>query len=151
MRKSSVCMVFMVMMFSVLSGCDREIKLGDIPGTYIANHGLGEDGLIVNADGTYRQFFVGKDGKRFENKNSWEVEPSDRTYVRNKEGVAITFNKFISMATRFESIDPEYAKKHGYEGSQYEPGFWFVEVEKTLCGTLKLCFDVDLDRCYIKQ
>lgn len=149
MRKLSVYLVFIATMLPFLTGCDRKINLGDIPGTYIANHGLGEDTLIISADGTYQQFYVGKDGKRFENKNSWEVEPSDKTYVRNKEGVAITFNKFISAVTRFESMAPEYAKKYSYKSSP--PGYWFVEVERTLRGTFKLCFDPDLDYCYIKQ
>lgn len=147
------------------AGCDRKadpntvkIDPAAVPGTYIANHGLGEDVLIVNVDGTYHQYYVSKDGKRFDNMNSWEFE--------NFEGrPGITFKRFISMEVRFESMDPVYAKKYGYQAipeaakehvkisdMAARGGYWHVEIEfDSYRGTLEFCFDPDLDYCYIKR
>jgi hypothetical protein len=54
------------------------------------------------------------------------------TYEEQQGDAGITFAKF----------------RFGIPGYSSERGYWFVVPQKTFTGQTKLCFDIDLKRCF---
>ena len=110
-------------------GCSRMIDRSFVIGRYEANHRKAIDNLQLNSDGTYVHYFKTHESKEFKASDKWEFE-----YTNGKP--TITFSKFSFGLS-------------GYGTAQ--PGFWIVQVERSLTGDIRLCIDPDLGYYYVKQ
>lgn len=121
--------IFLLNSITIFSGCSGEIDIKTVIGNYVANHQKGTDTLELRPDGTYNYQYIFPDGGEIKISNKWEFNNSDGKPI-------ITFHKFIFGL-------PGYGSK--------DPGFWIVEVKRTLTGDLRLVIDPDLNYYYIKQ
>jgi hypothetical protein len=113
----------------LLAACNDTFTTDEVSGEYVANYDLAFETLIVNRDGTYSYYFRSPDGTETSNAGQWKLE-------QHMGQPGLTFSSF-----KFGL--PEYGTDR--------PGYWNVEIERTLFGRLKLCFDPDLGYCYIKS
>jgi hypothetical protein len=120
--------IFLLLNLFAVFGCSNQIEVKSLVGKYVANHKKAADTLELNADGSYIYHYK-SDSTEIKNSNKWSFE-----YVDGKP--TITFTGFIFGL-------PGYGSK--------EPGFWIVEVRKSLGGVLKLTIDPDLGYYYSKE
>ena len=110
-----------------LVGCSQAVSDSQMVGEYVFSRDEERQELSINLDGKYVNKFYEKDVVVWQVQGNWNYD-SNSGAVR---GIAL--NKF-----NFGLL--EYASG----------GTWFVVPEKTLLGTIELCFDPDLDYCLKK-
>lgn len=98
-------------------------------GTYHADYYQKTDLLIIHENGSYYHEF-NFNGKNQRNIGKWSLTTND-SKIR-----MIIFDDFIFRE---------------HKGGIKPPGVWLVESEKTIGNTVELCFDDDLDLCFISK
>ena len=121
--------ISVAVMCFLLLGCDGA-KEENIPGIYRAEYIGNIDELVILSDMTYVHSFIGDNGGLVSRKGNWSIE------ILNNESLGITFEDFSFRQGAYE-LKPA--------------GYWHVEVEKTVFGLIQLCFDPDMDKCFIKR
>ena len=108
-----------------MASCSRGVDKAELPGLYRAVSDSLKQEVTIRADGKYVNAFY-RDGKL-----TWS-DQGDWAYEDQKGKAGITFTSF----------------RFGMPGLSAAPGYWFVFPEKSLTGTKRLCFDLDLNRCF---
>jgi hypothetical protein len=124
----SLVVAFCAILPLFCTGCGN-ITRDDVLGKYLANHGKGLDEIEIKPDGTYFHACKLHDGSSTENSNQWNLH-------FEKDKPRITFSNF-----RF--CFPPYSKT--------PPGFWDVDIDRSLMGSLRLDIDSDVHYYYKKQ
>jgi hypothetical protein len=108
-----------------IAGCQRSVAVADFPGTYVTIVENIKQEIKVQPDGTYTNTAYRSGALLWSDSQKWQHE-------EQLGKVGITFTKF-----RFE-----------IPGHSTYPGYWFVVPSRSLFGTKRLCYDIDLDRCF---
>jgi hypothetical protein len=109
-----------------LAGCWSAPDRAALVGAYAFEKADTKQEINLNPDGTYSSRLFKNGVAVWSISGKWEYET-----VAGETGVI--FEKF----------------KFGIEGyGAVGPGFWFVIPERALTGSIKLCFDSDLDYCF---
>jgi hypothetical protein len=125
-------------------GCSKDVDRSMVIGTYVANHNLGIDTLVIKADGTYRYFFKDKNGKVFTNSNKWVFEYFDGNPI-------ISFEDFIFVHDEEKrELIKGILEKEGIKTKSDGKGFWGVYPKTSLFGKIRLSIDPDLNYYYEK-
>lgn len=109
-------------------GCHKPVAT-NVLGTYLAEYEDDRDELQLRPDGTYRHV-LGTRTLRQVDVGRWMVD----TLPRETLGISLDTFRFRTQS-----------------GGVKRAGIWHVEVEtKAFSGAYELCFDPDLDRCFLK-
>lgn len=109
----------------LLACCSRDVVQDEFPGVYRFDFGEGTEVIEVKSDGTYsNSLYTGKT-LDWEDAGTWSVD-------NKMESVGITFNRF----------------RFGVPDRSHVQGYWFVIPERSILGHKRLCFDLDLGRCF---
>ena len=115
-----------------LASCSWTADLQDVPGTYVMNHGVARDTLVVRSDSTYQRTYLRPGAVAVIDRGRWGTSHIERdTYV--------SFDSF-PVRWRTETSPNE----------QPVAGVWPVIPERTITGKLKLVVDADLGWAYVQ-
>jgi hypothetical protein len=124
MRKS--LLLFLSLLF--LPSCSREFSDADLAGTYVASYKGETATLSVKPDHSYTHVVQLKDGQITEAAATW------KGFTGSSRQTAVEFLNF--------RVIPSYGEAK--EG-------WVTGVDRTWSGRVRLCFDEDVDYCYVKR
>jgi hypothetical protein len=120
--------ILLLFMFGTVAGCSRSLDRTELPDAYRFISGNLMQEITISPDGNYLNAFYREGLLVWSDREGWTPE--------NQKGqLGITLAKF-----RFGIISHSDA-----------PGYWFVVPEKTLTGIKRLCFDPDLDQCFVSR
>jgi hypothetical protein len=109
------------------TGCDG-VPDTKLPGTYIAKLGESRQEIVILSDGRYTNTFYEFDKLLWRETDRWNIE-----IVSNQRGMS--FKQF----------------RWGLPGYLYGQGYWFVIPKKSYFEGPKLCYDLDLVRCFERE
>ena len=123
----------------VVAGCSREVGQPELPGQYEFSLDNMKQQVTVGADGKYSNAFYRDGALVWSDQGIWVYEES-----AEKKGVAFA---------EFRFGIPEYSSNRTQGLGLVVPdrGLWFVVPERTLTGIKEICFDPDLDRCFLAR
>ena len=117
----------LVVLFVALAGCSRTPTQEELPGLYVFEQSDSRQEIGIKSDGSYTNSYIREGILVWSDVGRWEYEKSGNVY-------GVTFSLF------HVGIPDDY-KTRGR-------GFWFVPAEKDMFGSIALCFDLDLNRCF---
>ena len=117
----------------VVAGCSRGVGQPELPGQYEFSLDNMKQQVTVGADGKYSNAFYRDGILVWSEQGTW-------TYDVEEKGIGFA---------EFRFGIPEYSFNRDLGFAVPERGLWFVVPEKTFTGVKKLCFDPDLDRCFL--
>lgn len=109
----------------LLASCSGGVSDSDLIGTYVAQQGDVRQEIVVQSGGRYSNTLYKSGNVEWREDERWV-----REVVANRSGV--TFSRF----------------RWGLPGYSFAQGYWFVSPEKNFLGRVKLCYDLDLGRCF---
>ena len=117
-------------MLIALCACEAQFKESELIGTYKANHGKGEDIIVLKEGGKYLHTFKTSE-KLFEREGAWEYEIF-------KDDPLISFYNF------------DHRWRDGYIYEKGERNVWPVYIERSIFGKIRLGLSDDLGYYYEK-
>lgn len=127
--------------FIAIFGCDYSVDPSkfnkqELIGKYIANHGKGEDIILLKPDGSFTHLLKSKKTIVKEQKGKWQYETfeSDGPWGKEKKAM-ISFENFSHTWDKNRAV---------------ESGIWMTNIEKSSSGKIRLPLDYDMDYYYEK-
>lgn len=117
-------------MIVALCACETQFTESELIGTYKANHGKGEDIIVLKEGGKYIHFFK-TPGELFEREGDWEYEVF-------KDQPLISFYNF------------DHRWSDSYTEEKGENNVWPAFLERSIFGTIRLGLSADLGYYYEK-
>lgn len=114
-----------------LSACSSEVTEQELIGVYVEDYRGDKATLTVAAGHSYTHLVRLKNGEVLSNQGTW----TSTRLPSNPQYIIIEFQNFSAVPSYNDS------NKNG----------WATELEKTLLGRIRLCFDSDVGYCYTKQ
>lgn len=112
----------------LLAGCDGKIDADSIAGIYVYEDDHVMQTIQIERDFSYTNVAYQDGEKLWSDRSNWEI---DR--IVDDEGISFESFRFAM---------PNHSELSGY---------WFVVPEKSLVGQIKLCFDPDLNLCFVRR
>ncbi len=131
MKLVNKIIIFLILI--ALCACQVEFQESELIGTYKANHGKGEDIIVLKENGKYLHTFKTSENL-FEREGNWEYEIF-------KDQPLISFYNF-----QHRWRDNYYT----YEFEKGERNIWPAFIERTIFGKITLPLDDDLGFYYEK-
>jgi hypothetical protein len=129
MRAMKAICVALTAVILLAVGC-RRLDEAQVPGLYAADYEGGSDTLELLADGTYKHK-VGLETGAMVLTGTWKTD------TLSGEKLGLSFEAF-QFRRNSQTLKPS--------------GVWHVEVERVgAAGDLALCFDPDLEKCFVRQ
>jgi hypothetical protein len=107
------------------AGCSRGFDRAELPGVYSFEVDGVKQEVTIEADGKYANVLYREGRLVWSDRGEW-------AYEEHNGKVGVTLGKF----------------RFGIPGHSAVSGYWFVSPEKSFSGARRLCFDLDLDRCF---
>jgi hypothetical protein len=144
--------IFLLLSIFIVFGCADQIEPKSLVGKYVANNKKAAETLEINANGSYSYHYK-PNSSEINDSDKWSFENANASYLEHYNFKSSEINNSNKWTFEYEDGVPTITFNgfiFGSRGYAKEPGFWGVEVERSLCGTLKLTIDPDMNYYFSK-